>query len=96
MMHALPKNHLSIPLPNHPLHPSTFYPQPSFLHSYILVLVRMEMQRWFLAREETEVWGGEGECYGVGEGAVGEGGKEGGYGPVEAGCSSYTWKECIG
>ena len=56
----------------------------------------MEMQRWFLAREETEVWGGEGECYGVGEGAVGEGGKEGGYGPVEAGCSSYTWKECIG
>lgn len=42
------------------------------------------MQRWFLAREETEVGGGEGECDGVGEGAVREGGELGCYCAVEA------------
>ena len=84
MMFPLLKPHLPILCPNHPLHPRTLDAQPPLRHGDVFILIGVEMQRWFLARERMEVGGGEGEGDGVGEGAVGEGGELGGYGAVEA------------
>lgn len=84
MIFPLREPYLPIRNPNHPFHPRTFDPEQPFRHGDVFILVGVEMQRRFLARERMEVWGGEGEGDGVGEGAVGEGCELCGYGAVEA------------